>query len=206
MTLATYSDLVAEVRQQLARSDVDGRIPQAIAAVEASLNRQLRTLDMEQVSLLTTSAGVGEVALPAGWRELRDVSHASAGGTLEQLSLKRLLQRQWVEGPGRPRWFAIRGDVLMLGPVPDADYGLVVSYFEPIPALTAAQPSNWLMLRHPDLYLYGVLVRIAVALADERMVVQFQQRFEQVLWEVSQEDRSRRMGQGDLAMQPVRGV
>ena len=45
-------------------------------------------------------------------------------------------------------------------------------YFARIPALTAAQPVNWLITKAPDVYLYGVLLEAMLFQKDEASAAQ----------------------------------
>jgi len=56
---------------------------------------------------------------------------------------------------GAPRLFTIEGATLTLAPRDDSP--LTFDYFQKVPALSNANPANWLIGAYPDLYLFGSL-------------------------------------------------
>lgn len=61
---------------------------------------------------------------------------------------------------GAPVGYAIIGDRIRVRQQGGAE--LEVTYYARIPALTAADPSNWLIEKAPDVYLYGLVEEIAI--------------------------------------------
>ena len=52
-------------------------------------------------------------------------------------------------------------------PAPGADMELRMVYYARIPHLGPTQPSNWLLAKYPDVYLYSVLVQSMPYLKDD---------------------------------------
>ena len=62
---------------------------------------------------------------------------------------------------GRPRFWSLVGAELRYHPAPDREYTATLTYYVRIPALGDARPTNWLLVAHPDLYLFGSLKEAA---------------------------------------------
>jgi hypothetical protein len=59
--------------------------------------------------------------------------------------------------------YAISGSSLLIAPAPDAAYTIQLVYKQTIPALSDDNPTNWLLNKHPDLY-----VAASLAMAEFR--------------------------------------
>jgi hypothetical protein len=168
LPLATYSDLKAEIASWLRRDDLAAEIPSFIALVEAQMNRRLRVRPMAARASQTWAAEYAD--LPADFLVERELKLTANGAvhpltylTAEQMDGRTVLT-------GRPRFYALYGTQLRLSPAPDASYAGEMVYLQAIPALSDAEPSNWLLQSHPDAYLYGALTQSAPYLrADERL-------------------------------------
>ncbi len=60
------------------------------------------------------------------------------------------------------------GLLLEVGPTPDQTYTAELAYYQKIPPLSSGP--NWLILKNPDLYLYGSLLHSAPYLQDDSRV------------------------------------
>ena len=170
MPLATYSDLQAEIAAWLRRGDLSAELPGFIALAEAQMNRRLRVRPMATRLEQTWSAEY--VNLPVDFLAERELTIATAGSThrLAYLAPEQIDVCTRTISAGRPRFYGIYGGQLRLHPVPDAAYAGELVYLQAIPALSDANPSNWLLQSHPDAYLYGALTQSAPYLrADERL-------------------------------------
>ena len=169
MPLSTYADLKAEVAAWLRRADLTAEIPGFIALAEAQMNRRLRVRPM--TARLSQSWTDEYVDLPSDFLSERLVKVTSGGAT----RLLRYLTPEETDlgvaaAAGRPRFYSLYGGQLRLHPAPDAAYDAELVYLQALPALSDANPSNWLLAAHPDAYLYGALTQSAPYLrADERL-------------------------------------
>lgn len=171
MALDTYDDLKAAIADWLNRTDLSARVPDFIALTEASLNRDVRTREMVATTSLTMVAGADTMALPADVTEVRNVVlQTSAPVVLESVPSQVIDTRYGAAVSGRPVAFCVVGSTLRLGPPPDAAYGLEVTHYAPIAALSEDAPTNWVLSGHPDLYLYGALVQASPYLGDDARV------------------------------------
>ena len=154
MTIATYSDLQSAVASWLARGDLSANIPDFIMLFEAVANRRLRVRQMESVAMLAPSSG--SAALPVDYLAWRRVTWTGATPRELEYVHPSYLRALYPTAPaGRPRLFTIEGATLTVRPSDDT--ALAFDYFQKIPALSNAGPSNWLLAAYPDLYLFGAL-------------------------------------------------
>jgi hypothetical protein len=170
MAISTKAELHTAVSNWLNRSDLTSRIPEFISLAEAAFNRNLRTRDM--LSRSTTSTNAQYVALPSDFLEMLNVELTSTDPP------KRLLyatsdrsddfRQQKSNKVGVPVYYTIEGSAIQLNPTPDISYTIQMSYYKDIPALSAVADSgdNWLLVTHPDIYLYGTLVQASPYLMD----------------------------------------
>lgn len=157
MTISTYAGLQSAVTDWLQDSALASSAPTFIALAEAEFNRLLRVPAMEAVSNGTLN---GEsLLLPGDFLAIKSVTlltnpqAALEGSTLSTLKL--------LHGgtSGVPTAYAVTDDQLWFGPVPDGAYDVQISYWQRIPSLSVSEPTNWLLTRHPDLYLMASLAQ-----------------------------------------------
>jgi hypothetical protein len=157
MPISTYTDLQSAVASWLARDDLAANIADFIMLFEAAANRRLRVRAQEASVALSPASGVA--ALPADYLAWRRVTWPGAGGIaareLEYVHPSYLRARYPTVPAGAPALFTIEGGSLIVRPVDDTP--LDFDYFQKIPALAAANPTNWLLAAWPDLYLFGAL-------------------------------------------------
>lgn len=156
MTIPDYASLLVDAGEYSGRNDVAHLFPRFIGLAEVKLNRFLRVADMEAVGVVALSGGSG--ALPADFLEAREVKNVNG------LPIRAVaLQQQTASYMGRsgiPNGYAIVGNTINVAP--SADGNLTITYYGKIPALTRANPSNWLLQKAPDAYLYALVEEIAI--------------------------------------------
>lgn len=154
MTIADYSDLQSAIGNWLARGDLGANIPDFIAIFEAVANRRLRVRQQEAVATLTPMSGVA--ALPDDYLAWRRVTWTGATSRELEYVHPSYLHALYPTAPaGLPRLFTVEGGTLTVAPRNDS--ALAFAYFRKIPALSNANPANWLLAVYPDLYLFGAL-------------------------------------------------
>lgn len=157
MSIANYSDLVAEFNAEIARTET-ARVPNLISQVEADLhsNRDFRISDMQTTTALVTVAGVNTVALPADILQLDEVFLDSDPGSLRYAPENQTNVDYSQSEVSRPTFYTILGNkTIKLTPTPDAAYNITLRYKAKIPALTSINTTNWLLTKNPNVYLFG---------------------------------------------------
>jgi len=166
MAITTYAELQAAVGNWLDHSLFAARVPEFIALFEAAANRRLRVREQEATATLTPSSGA--VALPADYLAWRRLTWTGTPRVELQYVHPSYLQAAYPSSPTDvPRIFTIEGTTLKIRPLDGTP--LELDYFQKIPALSDAAPSNWLLTAHPDVYLFGSLVEAEMfGVNDER--------------------------------------
>jgi hypothetical protein len=157
VAISTYADLTAVISDWVERGDLATRIPTFIAAAEAKVNRWLR--DRKTEAQDTASVDTALTALPDSFAEAITVqirpNDAEPYARLDPAPADVVAGLD--TAAGRPRIYAILGDQLMLHPPPDGPHTVLLTYFTKLPALSDANPTNWLLAEAPDVYLDGAL-------------------------------------------------
>lgn len=152
----TYAELITSVGLWLNRTDLADRVPEFIALAERRFNR---ILNMPEMDTLTTLTAAASVALPSDCWEVRSVYlDTDPRQKLEPVSIDMLFGLYPDQTTGRPAVYAISGSSLVLAPSPDAADSLVLYYKSTIPALSSSNTTNWLLTKHPDIYLWASLL------------------------------------------------
>lgn len=187
----TYAGLLSSVGNWLNRDDLAEKIPDFITLLEARLNRILRTLGMETSTTLTTDAEA--IDLPDDCRKVRSAYlDTDPRQELHAVSLGALRTKYGVQTTGKPEVYAVSGSQLVLGPAPDDEYDLELAYFREVPPLTDEDQANWVILDHPDVYLWGSLVMAEAFLWNDERVPMWKSAWDEALAEMIGEGNSAR--------------
>jgi len=167
MAITTKDELIAALGNWLERSDLTDRAADFITLAEAQMNRTLRLRDMETRSTATLTTGDEFFNRPADFLEEKSLT-LSDGSTSWELDPKPIeILEAALPATGRPTHYALTGGAIHVYPKPDKTYTATLIYYARIPALSDTQPTNWLLTRAPDAYLYGALSHAAPFLEDD---------------------------------------
>ncbi len=151
---ADLLDLQTAVIERVKNVGIADVFPQLVKLAEASFNRRLRC--REQISTASLVVTNGTATLPADFEEVVGV-YDSAGLEYINQPVQSLQQAQ------DRGYYAISGTSL----VAKNDETLTLQYYAKLPTITDSMTdSNWLLQRHPGLYLYGVAFEAAKHMAD----------------------------------------
>ena len=207
MALDSYAGLKAAVGDWLNRADLVAVIPDFIAMAEAQLSRRLVMDGPVREMMGRSDAGIDSefTALPGDFLGLRALHLAGARAPLaftqpeELVRLKTLYPSQ----TGTPSRHAIVGNTLQVWPwVDGGSYAAEMTYWKRIPPLSEAAPANWLLLLHPDAYLYGALLQSAPYLKDDARLTVWGQILETVIGDIVRASSIARTAP-HLALSPV---
>jgi len=175
----TYDTLGTTVSNYLDRSDLDAVIPTFIELCEAKLKRRLRHWKMEKRATASTVASQRTLALPLDFLEMRSIKlNTSPTKTLEYLTPTLLNWNSY--SSAQPSYYTIVGNELHFETTPDAVYEVEMYYYAFDP-LSDADPSNWILTEHPDIYLYGTLLEAESFLMNDPRLQIWKMSFEEVL-------------------------
>lgn len=181
MTISTFSDLVAATAIWLDGSDLAGQETSLIALTEAEINARLAagiaegrmilpmiartsvTIDGEYAALPDED---GEMILPISleitglarpWR-LRPV----APRNLLEMGFEAIDERASIAAAisgDPPRYYTVLNGEFRFFPAPQTSFTGEFTRFVEVPALTAEGGANWVLAKHPNAYLHGVLAQ-----------------------------------------------
>lgn len=211
--LTTYDGLKAAIADYLGREDLTERIPVFIRMWEQRGNRTLRLRAMEHRAHAPLPKGQGQMPLPmkriAGqwdvFLEMRDIvwTPSDGNGSVNLWYASPDEYAVLLERTGKPYSFTIEANDLFLLPAPDEAGKLQLTYYAEIPPLGSEQPDNEILLRHPDLYLYGSLVESAVFTRGSVPLDIWAQYYRQAVADISQQETQARYPK-DISMRPMR--
>lgn len=201
--LTSYNGLLQTCSRWLDRDDLTNRVPDFIRMAEARFRDTLVMPDMEVQVTITPAA---TVSVPADFDSIRSLG-IPGYPAMDQQSLADFyaLPSQANGDPttGQPYKFAIVADKFAFWPVPDKTYAMLMTYRANLPALSIGTQSNWLLVRRPDLYLYGTLLHAEFyGWNDERLPL-IKAAVDEALGETMMAGVRRRYGSGPLTMKPA---
>lgn len=195
MALDTYSGLVASISDWLDDASLSANADDFIAMAEARFNRVIRHTDMES---LTTLSVTGEtVTLPTDAVGIKIMwIDGSPDDQLEELSLSAL--KQLYGGvSGTPRAYAVAGGNIYFGPVPSSTTVQMV-YYAGVSNLNDANPTNWLLARHPDIYLLACLTAAELRGWNDNRLPLLKSALDETLSELTKAGQMKRYGGSPL--------
>jgi len=202
-SITSYSELVTEIRDMMDDADYNQEaIDRALRKAEAEFNRTLRTPDMETRSVFTVSSDL--TALPADFLEMRFIFvEGMPDQPLASMSPSGLLATYYGRS-GCPMAYTLEGGNIRVGPVGTAAVEMV--YYQRILGLTDAQVSNWLLRKHPDLYVAGVLYHLARRERDESGMAQAAQEVSTLMGSIQSAAQKARWGSAPLVTRGISQV
>ena len=201
MAISTKAELKTAAANWLNRSDLTDRLDEFIELAEASLNRNLRTRDM--LVRTTTTASAQYIGLPADFLEMQNIELTSTSPPkrLIYATSDRSDDIRWQKDntTGIPIYYTIEGDAIQLMPTPDADYTLQINYYKTLPAMSDSG-DNWLLVSHPDIYLYSVLMQASPYLMDPESAQVWDGLLARAMQELQMSDEASKYAGGTLNM------
>jgi hypothetical protein len=211
-------DLTGTLEDYLERADLRSRIPTFIRLAEVRLDRRLNLADNETTLALPLVDGASP--LPGDFRSWRSVS-GPCGEVLDYVP-----PHAFASGSREPAWYGGRhgvaaGTFTILGSIPLEDivdstdpwlFGLdnpfirvapqfgsvTLVYRQGIPPLSDAFPANWLLAKHPDLYLYAALLEAEPFLRNDTRMVTWRAMLEAGISDLKSLDRDARWGRSRM--------
>lgn len=161
MAITNYSELQTSITNWLSRTGDTNLATLGvdfISLAESKFNRELRTREMETATTLTPTAGV--CTLPADYLQLRSLYiNTDTPIELEYLPPEQFYLKYPIltnNGISPSRYYTIEGSSIYLSEI-STNNGVRILYYQKIPALTIVNTTNWLLTKHPDLYLAEAL-------------------------------------------------
>lgn len=191
MAISNYSELKSTVADWLNRADLTSVIPSFIALAESQFNRDERLRTRDSMVRATASFDQQYEALPADYLEMANIqiNGQIPFGKLQFVSLQQIdSYKDSYMTNGVPKYYTIVGNQIELLPTPGATYQAEMVYFAKIPALSDTNPTNWLLTKHPDVYLYGTLIQSAPYLKDDDRMATWINLYERAVGDIEVAD------------------
>lgn len=199
-----YATLKTALADWLDRDDIDTKIPQFVQLAEALFNRELRTGDMETTTILTATSET--VALPSDYVSMRAIYIEGSPDRPLRGIAPSALREEFDGSSGIPQAYALIAGVLRLEPPPSDTVYLNLDYFASLTPLSDANPSNWLLTKHPDAYLYGSLFYAEQLLDNPTRAGMWKNLLDEVMASIKREATNNRYGAGPLVPNTVKQV
>ena len=173
-----YQGLCNKIADTLNRQDLTTAIPDFTRLGTARIERDMARIKHPQAVIRASATCVfNYVPLPSDFIAVYQLLDQDTTLEIEYVSpeqSKQLLSDGWLPS-GRPDiFYTILGTRLRILPPPGVDVPTLLDlwYYAQLPELGISAPTNWVLTRYPDLYLYGCLAHSAPYLkADERIQV-----------------------------------
>lgn len=156
----TFSGLITLIGKYLARGDVASLVPNWITQAEDVLNYgmdpmpPLRCREMEVETTVDMTDGAG--TLPEDFLEAKYFKDSASNRLPLSFITQDEAQRRFSSGAGGASVdYTVVGETVYAYPISTGTFNLV--FFQRIPALSDAQPSNWLLEKNHAIYLHLVL-------------------------------------------------
>lgn len=201
MALNSYSALKSSIADWLNRDDLTATIPDFISLAEAQLERRLPVQKRTQRSTATISAQFS--SLPSDFVSAKSLVLTSTSPvqpltflTEDELDAKKAIYRT----SGKPLFFCLIGNQIEVLPAPDTSYTVEITYVATLAKLSDSNTSNWLLERHPDVYLYGSLLQAAPYLRDDERVGLWTPLYAQAIEDMVVQNERAAFTQGRMSM------
>jgi hypothetical protein len=191
MAIATYSDLKSAVADWLNRSDLTAVIPSFITLAEAQFNKDERLRTRESMVRSTATFNGQYESLPSDYLEMANlqINDLQPFGKMQFISLNQIDgYKDAYSTNGVPKYYTIVGNQIELLPTPGQDYTAEMVYYAKIAALSDTNTTNWLLTKHPDVYLYGTLIQSAPYLKDDDRMATWMNLYERGVGDVEVAD------------------
>lgn len=213
--IADYGGLQTAVTEWLWRTgdaQVQGRADAFIALFEARFARKRRTLEMQEIDTAPIFSAV--LPLPTGYLEtIRLQIVATPGATptqkLDLVTADRASVLDKSAGitngsSGVSKFYTLLAGQIVITPQVWAPVGSFaeLSYYRFTQLKDATGGTNWLLAKHPDIYLYGALMQAAAYIDDKETVALWKEGLDEALEELDAADKRARRTSGPLVMTP----
>jgi len=193
MSFATFTDLQANVRSAFNdRADIPAFV---YTLTTAELNSRLRVLQMESTS---SFAVTGEsTALPADFIDARAL-YLDKDPRVRLDLASEFSQSTDYRSSGEPRTYTIVNGFILLNPVPDGTYTVLLRYIAKLADFSAGTDTNTVLTTFPALYFYAALKHAAAWEGDAEAEAGYEAMLEREIIRVEQRERNARFSAGPL--------
>lgn len=156
-TITTYAELKQNIIDHTKRSgnDMLSKLDLFIDMAESDINKDLRVREMESRTTATTSTSDRFVALPTGFKQMRQLQ-ITVNSVLYDLDFVTLKFMTIDDNAGIPTQFTTTSQIEM-NRVSDQAYTLEIDYWKELTALSNSNTSTTVLTTYPMVYLAACL-------------------------------------------------
>jgi len=180
MPFSTFDELQAAIASWAIRSDLTSQIPDFIVLAEARINAEPNFRVRQMIAQATGSFTTGESTLAQPSDFLGVSLFQVASNPVVVLELRPAGQAVATDTGtvGGPKVYAIVGTDFEILPPPDSSYTYTLDYYATLTPLSDDDPTNWLLAKAPNLYLYASLMDLWIFLQDDEQLVRYTAAYE----------------------------
>lgn len=194
MSFDTYANLKLAAADWINRADLAPAMSDFVTLAEADMQRRCKLVEFEGTATIPVTGGVG--TLPTDWSGARSVYwNGDTPQELKYISPDRF-DVERVLGSSSPLWYTISGTTMRFSPTGTGE--AVATYNAKFTALSDSNPTNALLLNHPDVYLYGALKQAAIYLKDWAGKDQYEMQMDLAVARVKKHNNDRKYGGATL--------
>lgn len=158
--ISTYFDLKAAIVNWSHRQDLGSQVEEFIQLGEARIRNDLVLKPIETAVHGTLNGPI--IQPPQDVEQLQKlILYFNGTERVVEYSSSKPLEQASAE-TGVPQFFVQQDQVLMLYPGPNDAYTYSLYYIPKLTPLSVSNPSNWLLAKSPDVYLYASLMHLAM--------------------------------------------
>lgn len=190
----TYTLLLAEAANYLARGDLASFIPGFVEKAQAKINRQVRVQAMETKSASFSITGE-YVAVPSDFLEVKHFYlNTNPRKTLARMDAESMSNDYTTADT--PKYFSVEGANFRFAPAPSAATSSTLLYYaKPATLVTTSQETNSLFPTNADLYLYATLLEAESFIQNDPRLAVWKSGYDEALANInSQAKRSSAFG------------
>ena len=207
MALATYGDLKTTIANTIGRADLTTPIADFVALAHADIMRDMRGDARLQKRDTAFSIAAEYVAVPTDFLEL--VSMYINTSPKQGVRFISSDQMNPYTTTGTPAYVTVVGattpgtECFRFAPAPSGTMTATIEYYATITFFSADGTTNWILTRHPALYLYGSLYHAAIYVKDREAAEGYRAVYNEMLQLALQEGKRTRWGGNQMAVRPA---
>ena len=198
--ITDYATLHTEAAKEAQRRDLASMMPSLIQRSEAAIFREL---SLHQLDTIATGTTVGDtLTMPAGAAAIERIS-LTINERDQSLDYYPMAAGAALVPAGQPQWYTVENGAIRLIPAPVAGYLYTIHYAANLEPLSDTNTTNWLLVNHPDVYLYRTCVQIGIHTHDDALIQRHTQFYQDALQAVRSSDERKRLARkGGLQIKP----
>jgi hypothetical protein len=181
MAINNYADLQVTIADWLDRSDLTAQIHDFITLAEGEMSLVFKLKTYETESTLSTTQGSRYVELPGDY-DLPIALWMTVWTPRKELIYMPVEQQNYVNVSAYPQYYGIDNGKIAFDVNASGNFSLVFRYRKTYQsqALSTSNPTNWILSKYPNAYLWGALAQAALFLPGEDRLQPFVEKFEQM--------------------------